>query len=75
MSLFGPRYPVLRRVIVTTKARESYRGLLWQRHADFLVLRESELLRERADPLIMVGETFIFSANVEYIQVLPGGEL
>lgn len=75
MSLFGPRYPVLRRVIVTTKAAQSYRGLLWQRHADFLVLRESELLRERADPLIMVGDTFIYAANVEYIQVLPGREL
>lgn len=56
---------------MTTKSRESYRGLLWQRHADFLVLRESELLRERAEPLVMVGDTFIYTANVEYIQVLP----
>ena len=72
MNLFGPRYPVLRRVIVTTKQDQSYRGLLWQRHADFLVLREAELLRPGgAVPLPMVGEMFVYTANVEYVQVLP----
>lgn len=72
MNLFGPRYPVLRRVIVTTKNDQSYRGLLWQRHVDFLVLREAELLRTGgAVPLAMIGETFIYTANVEYVQILP----
>ena len=72
MNLFGPRYPVLRRCIVTTKQDQSYRGLLWQRHDDFLVLREAELLRTGgAAPLAMVGETMIYSDNVEYLQILP----
>lgn len=60
---------------MTTRGDQSYRGLLWQRHAEFLVLKDAELLRERTDPVKMVGELMIYSANVEYLQVLPGGEL
>lgn len=71
----GTPYPVCRRVIVTTKTDKSYRGLLWERKADYLVLREAEVLRERAEPLEMVGELMVYLSNIEYLQVLPGGTL
>lgn len=75
MTWFGTPYPVARRVIVTSKTGQSYRGILWERKADYLVLREPELLRERAEALTMVGETMIYLANVEYLQVLPAADL
>ncbi len=70
MRLFGPRYPVLRRVIVTTKTERSFRGVLWARRGTYLVLREVEVLRGRGETLPLPGEVLIDTANVDYMQVV-----
>ena len=71
MSWFKPRYPVLKRVIVNTKTGNAFRGLLWAKKADYLVLRQAEMLGEGATRAPMDGEVVIERANVDFMQVLP----
>lgn len=63
------RYPELRQVIVTTKTDRSIRGLLWRRRRGYLVLKQAELLRAKADPVAMDGDVVIEAANVDFLQV------
>ena len=69
MSLFKP-YPVLRRVIVNTKTDKSFRGVLWRKNRDFLVLKNAELLGENGSRIPVDGEVVIERANVDFYQVL-----
>ena len=70
MRLFGPRYPILRQVIVNTRGDEAFKGLLWQRRGDYLVLRQASLLTGRGESRAMDGEVAIPAGNVAFIQVL-----
>jgi hypothetical protein len=63
------RYPELRQVIVTTKTDRSIRGLLWRRRRGYLVLKQAELLRAKAEPVAMDGDVVIEAANVDFLQV------
>jgi len=73
---FLDRYPVLRRVIVSTKTGKSFRGMLWQRRRPafgrrgYLVLRNAQLLKGRGEVVPMDGEVVISSDNVDFLQVL-----
>jgi len=65
------RYPVLRQVIVNTRARdESFRGVLWRRRRGYLVLRNAEMLRGKGEVVPMIGELVIPADNVNFIQVV-----
>jgi hypothetical protein len=66
------RYPTLRRVIVNLKGAEApaFRGVLWQRRGGYLVLRNAELLRPRAEPMGIDHEVAIPVNEVQFIQVL-----
>jgi hypothetical protein len=68
--LNGTSYPLARKVIVNCKDGTAMRGVLWQRRADYLVLRNAELLPQRADPIKVDGEALLFKADVLFIQVL-----
>lgn len=63
------QYPELRQVIVTTKTDRSIRGLLWRRRRGYLVLKQAELLRAKAEPVAMDGDVVIEAANVDFVQV------
>ena len=71
MNWFKPRYPVLKRVIVNTRTGNAFRGLLWAKKADYLVLRQAEMLGEAATRTPMDGEVVIERSNVDFMQVLP----
>lgn len=66
-------YPFVRRVIVATKSGKDFRGILWDRHGEYLVLRDAELLQGQGRTTTATkidGELVIERANVDYIQVL-----
>lgn len=73
-DLFAPRYPVRRRVLVNLKEGRAFSGVLWQRQADYLVLRDARLRNPGADPLPVDGEVLIYRADVSFIQVLASVE-
>ncbi len=68
--LTGEPYPVLRKVIVHTKTERSFRGALWARRRGYLLLRDVEMLSNKAEAIKMPGETLIESDNVDFVQVL-----
>jgi small nuclear ribonucleoprotein (snRNP)-like protein len=69
MNLFH-QYPTLRQIIVNTKTDRAFRGVLWQRRHDYLVLRNAELLKAKDETVPMDGEVVIESSNVDFIQVV-----
>ncbi len=70
MKPFGPRYPILRRIVVNLVSGTAIRGLGWQRRGGYLVLREAELLAPRQAPTRVDGEVAIPMSNIDFIQVL-----
>lgn len=70
--LFPPPYPERQKVVVTTKQDESFRGILWKRRRDYLVLRSVEILHGRETPVPVAGEFMFLMTEVQYIQVLYG---
>lgn len=70
MRLFGPRYPVLRRVIINLKTGRSFKGVLWERRGEYLVLREAQMIRERESPLPVDGELVVDKTNIDFMQVI-----
>ena len=61
-------YPFLETVIVNTKTKLAFRGVLWDRQRGFLVLRNASLLEKgAAKPLD--GEVVIPADNVDFLQV------
>lgn len=65
-----PGYPYRQTVIVNLKTGRSLRGVLWQRTAGFLVLKQAALLRPRESPLPMDGEVLVPFDDVEFMQVV-----
>jgi hypothetical protein len=68
-----PVYPTLREGIVNLKNGNAFRGLIWQRKAGYLVLRNAKLLKSRSEAVDLVGETLVAEADVEFIQLTGGG--
>lgn len=68
--LFGTPYPFARRVIVNQKDGTRFRGVLWQRRAQWLVVRQAELLPPGSDAIPVDGEVLIFKSDVSFLQVL-----
>lgn len=64
------RYPVLRRVIVNLKTGKAFRGVLWERRGEYLVLRDAQMIREREGPLPVDGELVVDKTNVDFMQVI-----
>jgi small nuclear ribonucleoprotein (snRNP)-like protein len=61
---------VRRTVIVTLTTDKSFRGVLWERTREHLVLRNAELQIPRATPATVDGEVVIDRSKVEFIQVV-----
>ena len=69
MRLFD-RYPERRTVIVNTKTKLAFRGVLWERRRGFMVLRNAEMLKPRGETVPMDGEVVIMQPNIDFIQVV-----
>jgi len=63
-------YPERRTVVVNTRTKLAFRGVLWQRRREFLVLRNVEMLRPHGETVAMDGEVVIMRDNVDFIQVV-----
>lgn len=70
MGLFGPAYPILQRVIVNTRTGLAFRGVLWDRKGEYLVLRNTEMLKAKGEITEIDGEVVISQSNVDFMQVL-----
>lgn len=68
--LTGTPYPFARRMIVNLKDGTRFRGVLWQRRADYLVLRNTELLPPGSKAIPVDGEVLVFKSDVLFLQVL-----
>lgn len=68
MSLFS-WYAELKKVIVNTKQGKDFRGVIWKKTRDCLVLKDTEWLTPDG-PKKIDGEVIVFIADVDFIQVL-----
>lgn len=68
---FDPPYPVRQTVIVNTR-EQAFRGVLWMKTQEFLVLRNAELLKPRNETVRIDGEVLIDRPRVEFVQILSG---
>ncbi len=68
LDYFRP-YPELKTAIVNTKSGDSFKGVIWRRRRAYLILKNAELLRNGESSQKIDGECFIYSANVEFLQV------
>ena len=64
------RYPVKRQVIVNTKTDRAFKGLLYEKTSDYLLLRDVTMLRGRDTPIALDGEMVIYRDNVDFLQVV-----
>lgn len=64
------RYPSKRRVIANLKSGEAFRGILWQRTRDFLMLKSAELIKAGGETVRMDGEVLVERQNLSFLQVL-----
>ena len=69
MRLFDS-YPFLRQVIVNTKTGHAFRGVLWRKRREYLVLRQAVMLVGN-EARTVDGEALVPAANVDFVQVLP----
>ena len=74
MSTFRP-LALRRRVLVNLKTGNAVRGVLWTRRRRTLVIKDAEFLEPRTEPVRLVGEVLIDAGNVDFVQVLPAGEV
>ena len=68
MRLFDS-YPFLRQVIVNLKGGDSFRGVLWRKRRDYLVLRQVTM-RRGGKAITVDGEILVFRPEVSFVQVL-----
>lgn len=69
LDFFRP-YPELRTVIVNLKSGRAFRGVVWRRRGPFMVLRNAELLKDRAGGNRLDGEVLVERVDIDFIQVL-----
>ena len=68
MSLFG-WYAELKKVIVNTKSGKDFRGVVWKKTKDCMVLKNTEWLSVDGVKKID-GEVIIFIAEIDFVQVV-----
>lgn len=68
MSLFG-WYAELQQVIVNTKSGKDFRGVVWRKTRDCIVLKHTEWLTPDG-PKPIDGEVIIFVPEIDFIQVV-----
>ncbi len=64
------RYPELRTVIVNTRTRNAFRGVLYERSRRHVLLKNVEMLRAGNESLRMDGDVLIEQDNVDWIQIV-----
>jgi IS5 family transposase len=69
MRLFQ-RYPELKTIIAHTRTDKSFRGVLWQKRRDYLVLRGARILLANGETRAVDGELVIHQDNIDYLQVV-----
>jgi hypothetical protein len=69
--LFGTRYPIARRVLAHTLEGRTFRGVFWQLRAEFIVLRDVNMMVPGEQPVPIDGEVLVYRPHVTFIQVLP----
>lgn len=72
MSIFGAGWPCMQVGIVNLRAGTAFRGVIWDRRAGFLVLRNAERLAPRGQSTPIDGEVLIPERDVEFIQLSQG---
>jgi len=70
MGMWLTRYPERKTVVVNTKSKTVFRGVLWQRTRRHLVLKNVVLLSPGGGAAPMDGEVLVPAENVEFIQVV-----
>lgn len=68
LDYFRP-YPELKTVIVNLKSGTGFRGVLWRQAGPYLVLRNVEILQDRAGGKAVDGEVLVKQVDVDFIQV------
>ena len=68
MSIFG-WYAELKPVIVNTRSGKDFRGVIWKKTGDCIVLKNAEWLSPDGARKLD-GETIIFIKEIEFIQVV-----
>lgn len=63
-------YPFAETVIVNTKTKLAFRGVLWSQRGAYLVLRNAELLKSAGVATAIDGEVLIDRSNVDFMQVI-----
>jgi len=65
-------YPELKTVIVNLKSGTAFRGVAWSINRKHIILRSVELLSDRGRDVnqSIDGETLVFRAEVDFLQVL-----
>jgi small nuclear ribonucleoprotein (snRNP)-like protein len=70
---FLQKYPELRQVLVNLKSGTAFKGVVFQRKSDYLVLKSAEIIQDRgqaAKKQPVDGEVLIFRADIDFIQVI-----
>lgn len=70
MNWFKPRYPTLRKAIINLKTNSSIRGVIWERKAGYLILRNAEILVSPSEGTAVDGEVLIPEGDIHFIQLL-----
>lgn len=73
LGLFGGGYPVYQSVIVNTKTGKAFRGILWAKKRDVLVLKDAEISRGGGQWAQVDGEIYVDRLNVDFLQALVKG--
>lgn len=68
MKIFG-WYGILRQVIVNTKTDKAFRGVIWKKTKDCIVLKNAEWLSVDGAKKID-GELIIFISEIDFIQAV-----
>lgn len=63
-----------RRVLVNTRTEKAFRGFLYARRGDLLVLKDVELLEARAEPVPIDGDVVLERVVVDFVQIIPTSE-
>jgi hypothetical protein len=63
-------YPELRTVIVNLKSGTAFRGVVWRQRGPFMVIKNAELLKDKAGGAPLDGEVLVQKVDVDFIQVL-----
>jgi hypothetical protein len=63
-------YPELRTVIVNLKSGTAFRGVVWRRRGPFMILKNAELLKDKAGGSPLDGEVLVQQSDIDFIQVL-----